>query len=147
MGGRQALLKDFLGEDLITDSFGKIPTSGELWGVLKLRLENKQLIPIISNSVSLNHIFDTENNGQLGISYGGAEETEEHLLLLDELLARQWAEFIGYPLAENPLQLSQIAQFNQVTSLDSDQAKMGHRHELCAYLKHIGCEGQSGPGA
>jgi hypothetical protein len=126
MAGRQAAIDDFL----------KVTGVGayNLWGELKLLINNKQLIPVISNAVANNYIFDMDQDGQLGLSQGVNRQTEAYQLRLDEQLARRWADFIKYPLADHPLQLAQVAQYNQVTRSSLQQAKTEYLTFLKLYL-------------
>ncbi len=128
-------------QDLIQqDLFSQIPTEiGEFdfWGNLNRHIRNEQIVPIISNSIINNHILDIDEDGQLGVNRSVDQIHEKYHLMIDEQLAKQWADFIKYPLAENPLQLSQVAQYNQVISDSTDEAKINYLTFLKVYLLQL----------
>jgi hypothetical protein len=87
-----------------------------LWGDLRNRIGNEEVIPVISNALLNNYIFDVDEDGRLGakLQRSDTEPTENDFLAVDEQLAQKWAEYISYPFAERPLQLSRVAQYNLV---------------------------------
>lgn len=94
------------------------------WHDLNERIEDKKLIPLISNSVRLEAIFnvgetDSEEDDR-DIPHDNEDDTPE--LTLEEILTRIWAEELGYPLP-NKHQLARVAQYNRVKSADDYQAK------------------------
>ena len=99
----------------------------DLWGNLNRRIKEEQVIPIISNAVVNNRIFDIDEDDQLGISQNAGKKIDEKFqYTIDEQLAKQWADFIKYPLGGERLQLARIAQYNQVKSEDSYEAKTNY---------------------
>jgi hypothetical protein len=111
------------------------------WGVLSSLIDDGKLIPIISNSVANNPVFDIDWDSRLGISRDMDDEEckgidracEEYPLKIDEQLARMWADTVGYPLAEKPLQLSRVAQYCRVEA-GRLQAKKSYLSFLKLYL-------------
>ncbi len=87
-----------------------------LWGDLRNRIGNEEVIPVISNALLNNYIFDVDEDGRLGANLqgNGTEPTENDFLAVDEQLARKWADYIGYPFEERQVELSRVAQYNLV---------------------------------
>ncbi|NIP22872.1 MAG: SIR2 family protein [Phycisphaerae bacterium] len=130
-GGRQKAIFD-------------IPTrSGRynLWGDLKARIRTMQLIPVISNALMNNYIFDVDQDGRIGSRIHLMETPqsdeliicEDDFLAIDEQLAKQWANYITYPLAEKTVELSRVAQYCLVNHCGNDLS-FAKRHYL-TFLK------------
>ena len=91
------------------------------WQDLCRRINDGQVIPIISNAVRSDRIFDIDGDQIIGVSAGQAEKATG--LTITEQLADAWAARIGYPLPEQQ-RLARVAQYNRVVkSRDDLQAK------------------------
>ncbi|MDX1521535.1 MAG: SIR2 family protein [Anaerolineae bacterium] len=97
------------------------------WQDLCQRLHDRQVIPIISNAVRCDQIFDIDGDQILGIS--AKDNAQPMGQTIEEQLADAWAEKIGYPLSANKL-LARVAQFNRVKSRDDLEAKRRYLHFL-----------------
>jgi hypothetical protein len=98
------------------------------WQDLCRRINDGQVIPIISNAVRCDCIFDIDHDQVLGVSQ--AEEDNQNDLTIEEQLAEAWAEELGYPLRET-YRLARVAQYNRVVkSRDDLQAKARYLHFL-----------------
>ena len=113
----------------------------DLWSDLhNLIVDGEQrLIPIISNAFMNNRIFDIDLNGRLGSQAPDEAVKEDDLLAIDEQLAQEWAKYIKYPLAENPLQISRVSQYRLVSRYAnaSGQAKREYLTFLKVFLIEI----------
>lgn len=107
--------------------------SYDLWGDLSRRIRKGEVVPILSNAVVNNRIFDVGGDGCIGIA-GGTADDEGHQLAIDERIAKAWAAFIGYPLAESPLLLCRVAQYNQIQVGYTETAKIHYLDFLKLYL-------------
>ena len=88
------------------------------WPELCRRIDVGQVIPIISNSVFNDQIFDIDGDQILGISPG---ETNTGDWSIEEQLADAWAEEVGFPLAEQHW-LPRVALFDRVVNSTDDRA-------------------------
>ncbi len=88
------------------------------WPELCRRIDAKQVIPIISNSVFNDQIFDIDGDQILGISPG-----EENPIgwSIEEQLADAWAAKVGFPLTEQHW-LPRVALFDRVVNSTDDRA-------------------------
>jgi len=97
-------------------------TEEVLWEDINRRIKDGEVIPILSNSVRNDKIFESA----LGILEQDPAEVDRgekaDCLTVDEELAEVWAKSIGYPLQDR-YDLPIVAQFNRVESDDDDQAK------------------------
>jgi len=93
------------------------------------RCKNNEIIPIISNSVRFEQIFDVDGDGIIGAS---ADEDEPIEGTIENQLAEFWADEITYPFNQQT-KLAQVAQYNRVLSPDDKTAKKGYLR----FLKHI----------
>jgi hypothetical protein len=97
--------------------------------------EGENVVPIIGRSVINNGIFDVDEQGRIRLGPGIEEYDEGHQLVVEEGLARDWAESIEYPLVkESPLLLSRVAQYNQIKIEKADTAKACYLGFLKLYL-------------
>ena len=105
----------------------------EFWKELVLQIRSSRLIPIISNSVRNDYILDSNFDGDVdNIQVPGAAQ-----LTVEEELATDWAEEIGYPLPDN-FKLARVAQFNRVVkSLSDEYAKSKYLNFLKEMLLQI----------
>jgi hypothetical protein len=99
---------------------GRIKPQGQsedaFWGELNRRISEGTVIPIISNSLISKSVFRLdEPEAGAGESFTGLEAVEGQISAL-------WASNIGYPLPDGS-ELARVAQFKQVISEDSKQAK------------------------
>ncbi|KAA3659987.1 MAG: SIR2 family protein [Chloroflexi bacterium] len=88
------------------------------WPELCRRIDAGQVIPIISNSVFNDHIFDIDGDRILGISAG---EKNPDGWSIEEQLSDAWADEVGYPLPEQH-SLPRVAQFDRVVNSTDDRA-------------------------
>ncbi len=114
------------------------------WGRLCSLIKDGMLVPIISNSIVNDRVFDIAPERGLGISRDMKEECvdrecEEYSLRIDQHLASQWALMVEYPLAEEPLHLSRVAQYCQVEE-DSSLAKRKYLLFLKLYLLDLAAD-------
>lgn len=111
---RRAALLDILSAE-------SAPTEKEsLWDALVQRIRQGRVLPILSNSVRCDHIFDLD-----ATTAGGPP------LPSDELLAASWARRLGYPFP-NGQKVARIAGYNRVVNCrDAEQAKT----QYLAFLK------------
>lgn len=98
----------------------------DTWETLKLKINNKEVIPIISNSFYNNLVYDIDFDGHLGTSL------EADSFAINDQLAADWATFIGYPLKDDAPQFSRIAQYNLVKN--RNDANLAKRQYL-AFVK------------
>jgi hypothetical protein len=90
------------------------------WPELCQRISVGQVIPIISNALFNDMIFDIDGDQIIGMSAG--EENPEHWSI-EEQLADAWAEQIGFPLGER-FRLARVAMYDRViNSKDDREAK------------------------
>jgi hypothetical protein len=111
------------------------------WKDLNLRIKRGEVIPIISNSARNDRIFDVDYDYDLGLSTGEADPHAEGLNVEEEL-AQEWAEEIGYPLLSDRHRLARVAVYNRVKSFDDQQAKTGYLRFLRQYLLDLAEEDQ-----
>jgi hypothetical protein len=88
------------------------------WPELCRRVEAGQVIPIISNSVFNDQIFDIDADQILGIS---PREKNPTGWSIEEQLADAWAAEIGFPLSEQHW-LPRVALFDRVVNSTDDRA-------------------------
>ena len=104
-------------------------STSTLHKIISLRNINN-VVPIISNSFRIDHIFHNENSFAHLIPKKSEAIVED--LTLDEELTRIWAARIHYPM-EDDYKLWQVAQYYQVEQDGSDVAK----EEYLDFLKLI----------
>jgi len=103
------------------------------WTDLNLRIKDGEVIPVISNSVRNDRIFD------IGYDYNaGLAKEDPHVgeLTIDEELAEEWAEEIRYPMPDKR-QLARVAVYNRIESDDDEQAKRKYLRFLKEYMLDI----------
>ncbi|MDX1415736.1 MAG: SIR2 family protein [Candidatus Promineifilaceae bacterium] len=88
------------------------------WPELCRRIEEGQVIPIISNSVIFDQIFDIDNDNILGINPSGENPQG---WTIGEQLADAWAAEVGFPLSEQHW-LPRVALFDRVVNSKDDLA-------------------------
>lgn len=104
------------------------PVEPNDWADVCRRIKEGTVIPILSNSVRNERIFEIDYGGALDTVSGqktekqANQESNDSTHTLDEQLAELWADVIGYPLADR-YELARVAQFNRVRSDDAEQAK------------------------
>jgi hypothetical protein len=86
------------------------------WPELCRRIDAGQVIPIISNSVFNDHIFDMDGDGILGISSG---DENPQGWSIEEQLADAWAYEVRFPLTEQHW-LPRVALFDRVVNSRDD---------------------------
>ena len=97
------------------------------WPELCRRIGDGQVIPILSNSVFYDQIFDVDGDGLLGASAG---EKNLHGWSIEEQLADAWAEELGFPL-NGRQRLARVALYNRVAkSKDDRSAKISYLNWL-----------------
>jgi len=106
------------------------------WQVLCERISNGKVIPIISNTVRNDCIFDINYDGSYGLPQDEAADHEPvdqptESQTISQGLARMWAEEIGYPLPDG-YHLARVADYNRrMNSVDDEDAK----RKYLAFLK------------
>jgi hypothetical protein len=104
------------------------------WPELCRRIDAGQVIPIVSNAVFYDQIFDIDADGILGIS-AGAENLQGWSI--EEQLADVWAEEIGFPLHSRQ-RLAQVALYSRVIkSADDRGAKSSYLNWLKDALLYL----------
>jgi len=105
-------------------------TMDEIWELLQLRQKIKRglFVPIISDSVRTERIFDIDYDYDVGLAKG---EVDSHIaeLNIEEELAEKWAKKIGYPLPDKH-RLARVAVYNSVKSRNDPLAR-------CKYLTFL----------
>lgn len=86
------------------------------WPELCRRIDMGQVIPIISNSVVNDHIFDIDGDGILGIS---PDDENPEGWSIEEQLADAWADAVLFPLTEQHW-LPRVALFDRVVNSRDD---------------------------
>lgn len=92
------------------------------WPEITDRIRDGQLIPVISNSLRMEHIFRELVESARGEA---AAEEEGAAITVEDLISQAWADEIKYPLADNHV-LAHVAQFNRVHAMDVGQAKKSY---------------------
>jgi hypothetical protein len=110
------------------------------WKDLCRRIDKRRLVPIIGSAVLSSLFFDVDDTGSIRLSPQVSERDAEHQFRIDEQLAREWAEDIRYPLADSPLQLCRIAQYNQVNVRFADTAKANYLAFIKLHLLQLALE-------
>lgn len=105
----------------------------DFWGDLNLRINNGQVIPIISDSVRTERIFDVDYDYDLDLETGDGDPHAADLNIEEEL-SEVWAERIGYPLVHDKHRLARVAVYNRVCCLDEQQAKTNYLRFLKGFL-------------
>src|SRR5262245_42385754 len=86
------------------------------WPELCRRINTGQMIPIISNAVHNDQIFDIDGDQIVGIS---PSEENSQGWTIEEQLADAWATEIGYPLPEQNW-LPRVALYDRVVNCPDD---------------------------
>ncbi len=97
----------------------------EFWKEFCKRASEGQVIPIISNSMRTNRIFDVDEDEDLGVSEDTIKEKDVDDRTIEEELAAIWANQLGYPMDEKH-KMAQVAQYNRVRAFDDQQAKTNY---------------------
>lgn len=92
------------------------------------------VIPIISNAMRIEQIYRDEQ--ALLDQLSGAVESENDDLTIGEQLTQEWANEIGYPMADDH-NLARVAQYYQVEQKESLLAKTKYLKFLINYLLDI----------
>jgi hypothetical protein len=85
------------------------------WSGLSSRIDDGKLIPIISDAVYSDPIFDIDGDGILGVSVGEEPDEDVACLSIGEQLAQEYAYYSRFPLAEGH-RMANVALFNSVTN-------------------------------
>src|SRR5512147_2361182 len=102
---------------------GGIQTAPESdWTIISRRIKEGTIIPIIGNSLTIDHIFS-----QFFSEDDQAARDEGRLpLSVDEHLCSEWSDYIGYPL-EDVTKLARVALYNRVIRHhDSEEANLSY---------------------
>lgn len=111
------------------------------WPDLCRRIESGEIIPIISNSVFFEQIFDIDGDGVIGVSDDGDENANGWSI--EEQLADAWAEELGYPLSGRE-KLARVALYNRVVKNKDDRgAKVNYLNWLKELLLFLAEEDES----
>lgn len=102
------------------------PDGGDnYWDDLNRRIRRGKIIPVVSNAVHGDRIFDISAAGTATpppMAAPDPAEEVEPLPTVDEQLALIWAAHLSYPFPDSHL-LARVAQYNLVKSADPEQAK------------------------
>ncbi len=100
-------------------------------------IENGNIVPIISNALRNNHIFDVDFNRDVGVAKHKTRVSDTATLNIDEELAEIWADVIDYPMPTRN-RLAQIAQYNRIINRNDPQlANSEYLSFLKVYLLEI----------
>jgi hypothetical protein len=109
------------------------------WEEIMPRINQGVVIPVISNSFRIEHIFGdekepaAENNEKQESAPGTAN------LSIDEQLTTEWANLIGYPMRDKHV-LARVAQYYLVEQKDNPQARTKYLEFLKSCLLTIAGE-------
>lgn len=101
------------------------PDERGFWDGLNQRISQGKVIPIISNSVRNDRIFDIDADYELGLAQDEAKDPSVADLTVDEELAVQWATYLNYPFPDKN-RLARVAVYNQVKSPSPGEAKANY---------------------
>jgi hypothetical protein len=106
-------------EAILSDQEVPFPEDeGQDWETLIRRINNQNVVPIVSNSVRNDLIFDDPS----------ATDTN-----VDHIISKYWAARLGYPLSDKH-RLERVANFNRVNrARDDEQAKINY----LTFLKEV----------
>ena len=96
------------------------------------------VIPIISNSIRIDHIFNDEES--LMNLFSDSPQFTQDAETITEELTKVWAEYIHYPMADAN-NLPRVAQFYQVELKDLEKAKLKYLEFLSDYLLDLEKDG------
>ncbi len=92
------------------------------WSAINRRINKGEVIPILSNAVRNDRIFDINYDEDLGLAGDEIEVDNAEILTVDQELSQIWADYIEYPLPDREM-LARVALYNRVISDDAEQAK------------------------
>jgi hypothetical protein len=92
----------------------------QVWPELIRRIQEGRVVPVISNGFRLNQVFDIDDDDRLGLATEMVPGPDTGLSIEEEL-AEQWAEQIGYPLPDK-YNLARVALYNRIRMYDARQA-------------------------
>jgi len=105
----------------------KSSTKIDFWEDIMPRINQGIVIPIISNSFSIEQIFREGNE---------APVTDEEGLTINEQLTAEWANWIEYPMLDKQ-NLARVAQYFLVEQKDNPQARTKYLEFLKSFLLTI----------
>ncbi len=98
----------------------------DFWSTLCKETSDGQVIPIISNAVKNDPIFDINWDGKLGLLPDSKTDDIKipyrAMLNVNQQLAARWAAELGYPLSDKN-RLERVAVYNQIKSKGPKKAK------------------------
>ena len=107
----------------------------DYWNELMKRLGTGNVIPIISNSLRCDHIFDMSSEQEqrpIAEKDNHGEHSVEPLDTLDELLAQMWAQDLGYPFPDRK-SLARVSQYHLFEKCQAIPQRA--KEEYLAFLK------------
>lgn len=107
-------------------------TKTGFWENIMPRINQGYVIPIISNSLRIEQIFREDKTA----SDASSEPSEEDDLTVEELLTKEWADFIEYPMSDVH-NLARVAQYFLVEQKDSSRARAKYLEFLKTFLLTI----------
>lgn len=105
-------------------------TKTGFWEAIMPRINQGNVIPIISNSFRIEQIFREDKKAPDPSTEGAS--TEEPGLTVEEQITKEWADFIEYPLPD-VYNLARVAQYFLVEQKDS----LGARAKYLEFLKTL----------
>ena len=120
------------------ETSGSEKTDGGYLDDLMPFIKKGTVIPIISSSIRIDHIFNDEET--LTNLFSDSTEFIENAETINEELTREWAKHIHYPMADAN-NLARVAQFYQVEQKDPELAKTKYLKFLSDYLLNIEADG------
>ncbi len=107
-----------------------------LYGQLCSAIQHRRFIPIIGETVRIEHIFSVDSDDEIGVDEAdGLDEVEDleeadYIREVDELLnlnimeqlALRWAESIGYPFGDKS-RMARVAQYRAFSAQHPTNAK------------------------
>jgi len=109
-------------------------TKTGFWENIMPFINQGMVVPIISNSFRVEHIFC----GEKDVSEKNAEtsQSDDEVFTIEEQLTRQWADFIGYPMPDNH-NLARVAQYHLIEEKDNLLARAKYLNFLKDFLLTI----------
>lgn len=116
-------------------------SSDGFWPELCSRIDKGQVIPIVSNSVVNDQIFDIDGDGLLGI-VSDDDDLTPRSKSIQEQLAGKWAQDLNFPMIGQNL-MSKVALFHRVVESSDDlAAKENYLDWLKQFLLEIAQDDQ-----
>ena len=96
---------------MLIDEQNILPEDTEVWEYILTNIRKGSMIPVISNSLRLGHLFREELRQSKGKA--GSQKSNNNIFTIDKILTEKWAKEIQYPLQDKH-NLARVAQYWQV---------------------------------